>query len=82
MENRKTREYKSKVNGMVTKLIPDALELNGRWGERLLSLFKKGITLDTREGLNPDGSCLARWKRRLGIMARTSMIHQAKETFA
>ena len=76
-ENHKTREYKSKVDGMVTKLIPAAFELSGRWGEGLVSLFKKGITLATREGHNSDGSFAARWKHRLSIMARRSMMQQA-----
>ena len=40
-------------------------------------LFKNGITLATREGRNPDGSFAARWKRRLRIMARRSMMQQA-----
>ena len=42
-EGGKTREYKSKVDGRKTQLIPAAFELCGRWGERLVMLFKKGI---------------------------------------
>ena len=44
-EGRKAREHKSKVDGMVTKRIPAAVELSGRWGEGMVSLFKKGVKL-------------------------------------
>ena len=76
-ENRKTREYKSKVDRLVTNLILAAFEQSGRWGEGLVSLFKNGITLATREGRNPDSSFAARWKHCLSIMARRSMMQQA-----
>ena len=76
-EGRKSREYKSKVDGMVTVVIPAAFELSGRRGEGFVSLFKKGVALATREGRNNDGSFAALWKRRLSITARTAMMCQA-----
>ena len=60
-EGRKTREYKSKVDGMVTKLIPAAVELSRRWGEGMVSLFKDGVKL-TRERRSSDGKFAAIWK--------------------
>ena len=42
-EGRKVREYKSKVDGKTT------FEMSGRWGEGLISLFKKGVKLATKE---------------------------------
>ena len=39
-ESRKLQEYKSKVDGRHTHLIPAAIELNGRWGEGMVLLFK------------------------------------------
>ena len=38
-EARKTKDYKSKVDGIQTQLIPAAFELNGRWGDGLVLLF-------------------------------------------
>ena len=38
-EARKTREYRSKVDGRKIRLIPAAVELNGRWGDGMVSLF-------------------------------------------
>ena len=76
-EGRKTSEYKFKVDGMVTKLILAAVELSRSSGEGMVSLFKKGVKLATREGRNSDGSFVALWKRRLSIMARRSMMYQA-----
>ena len=49
-ESRKVREYRSKVDGRHTHLIPAAIELNGRWGEGMVLLFKKVVALATREG--------------------------------
>ena len=40
-EARKTKDYKSKVDGIQTQLIPAALELNGRWGDGLVLLSLK-----------------------------------------
>ena len=77
-EGRKTREYKSKVDGRKTQLIPAAFELCGRWGEGLVMLFKKGIVLATREGRNENGTFATYWKRRLSIVARTTMIQIAQ----
>ena len=58
-EERKTREYRSKVDGRKTQLIPAAVELNGKWGDGKVSLFKKVVALATREGRN-EGVCFAR----------------------
>ena len=76
-EGRKTREYKSKVDGRTTQLIPAAFELCGCWGEGLVMLFKKGIVLATREGRNENGTFATYWKRRLSIVTRTTMIQIA-----
>ena len=51
-------------------------EYNGRWGDGMVSLFKKVVALATREGRNEGGSFATVWKRRL-IVARTTMIDQA-----
>ena len=40
-EAHKTKDDKSKVDGIQTQLIPAAFELNGRWGDGLVLLFKK-----------------------------------------
>ena len=77
-EGRKTREYKSKVDGRKTQLIPAAFELCGRWGEGLAMLSKQGIVLATREGRNEKGTFATYWKRRLSIVARTTMIQIAQ----
>ena len=69
--------YRSKVDGRKTQLIPAAVELNGRWGDEMVSLFKKVVALATREGRNEGGSFATVWKRRLAIVARTTMIDQA-----
>ena len=42
----------------------------------MVSLFKKGVKLATREGRNSDGSFAALWKRRLSIMARKIAMKQ------
>ena len=79
-EARKTKDYKSKVDGIQTQLIPAAFELNGRWGDGLVLLFKKIVALATKEGRNVNGIFATYWKRRLSIVARTAMItvaHQA-----
>ena len=76
-ESRKVREYRSKVDGRHTHLIPAAIELNGRWGEGMVLLFKKVVALATREGRNEGGYFATLWKRRLSIVARTAMITQA-----
>ena len=54
-EGRKTRVYKSKVDSKTTLLFPAAIEMSGRWGEGLISLFKKGVSLATKEGKNTAG---------------------------
>ena len=77
-EGRKTGEYKSKVDGRKAQLIPAAFELCGRWGEGLIMLFKKGIVLATREGRNENGTFATYLKRRLSIVARTTMIQIAQ----
>ena len=41
-------------------------------------LFKKGIVLATREGRNENGTFATYWKRRLSIVARTTMIQIAQ----
>ena len=41
--------------GRKTQLIPAAVELNGRWGDGMVSLFKKAVALATREGCNEGG---------------------------
>ena len=60
-EARKTREYRSKVDGRKTQLIPAAVELNGRWGDGMVSLFKKVVALATREGRNEGASNSSRY---------------------
>ena len=40
-EGRKTREYKSKVDGKTTLILPAAIEMSGRSGEGLVSPFQK-----------------------------------------
>ena len=44
-DSRKSREYKSKIDIMITKLITGAGELRGLWSQELVSLFEKGIRL-------------------------------------
>ena len=78
-EGRKVREYKSKVDGKTTVHIPAAFEMSGRWGEGLISLFKKGVTLATKEGKNIGGAFANQWKRRLSITARKAMMRQAHQ---
>ena len=48
-EARKTNDYKSKVDGIQTQLIPAAFELNGRRGDGLLLLFKTIVALATKK---------------------------------
>ena len=76
-EGRKVREYESKVDGRTSVLIPAAFEMSGRWGEGLISLFKKGVKLATREEKNVVGTLATQWKRRLSITARKAMMIQA-----
>ena len=64
-EGRKVREYESKVDGKTT--VPAAFEMSGRWGEGLISLFRKGVKLATKEGKNIGGDFAHQWKRRLSI---------------
>ena len=50
------QDYKSKVDGIQTQLIPAAFELNGRWGDGLVLLFlKKIVAFSTKEGRNDNG---------------------------
>ena len=82
-EGRKAREYKSKVDARTTPLFPAAIEMSGRWGEGLVSLFKKGASLATKEGTNTAGKFATLWKRRLSITARRAMMslpHHAMRT--
>ena len=78
-EARKTKDYKSKVDGIQTQLIPAAFELNGRWGDGLVLLFKKIVALATKEGRNDNDIFATYWKRRLSIVARTAMITVAQQ---
>ena len=71
-EGLKSREYKSKVDGMVAVVIPAAFELGGKWGEGFVSLLKKLNAPATREGRNIDDSFAALWKRRLSITVTTA----------
>ena len=48
-EGRKVREYKSKVDGRTTVLIPAAFEMSGRWGEGLISIQEGSQTRHKRE---------------------------------
>ena len=57
--------------------IPAAIEINGRWGEGIVLLFKKVVARATREGRNEGGYFATMWKLRLSIFARTAMIAQA-----
>ena len=66
-----------RVDGRKTQLITAAVELNGRWGDGMVSLFKKVVTLATREGRNEGGFFATVSKRRLAIVARTTMIDRA-----
>ena len=43
----------------------------------MVSLFKKVVALATREGRNEGGFLATVWKRRLAIVAHTTMIDQA-----
>ena len=45
-----TKDYKSKVDGIQTQLVPPAFDLNGRWGDGLILLFQKMVALATKEG--------------------------------
>ena len=48
-EATKTREYRSKVDGRKTQLIPETVELSGGWGDGMVSLFKQsGCSSNTR----------------------------------
>ena len=80
-EARKTKDYKSKVDGIQTQLIPAAFELNGRWGDGLVLLFKNIVALATKEGRNDNGVFPTYWKRRLSIAARTTMTTVAQQAF-
>ena len=51
--------------------------MSGRWGEGLISLFKKGVKLATKEGKNIAGTFATQCKRRLSITARKAMMGQA-----
>ena len=80
-EARKTKDNKSKVDGIQTQLIPAAFELNGRWDDGLALLFKKIVALATKEGRNDNGVFATYWKRRLSIAARTTMLTVAQQAF-
>ena len=51
-EARKSREYRSKMDGMRTKVLPAAVELSGRWGEGMMQLFKMAVVLATKKVRN------------------------------
>ena len=76
-EARKSREYRSKVDGIRTKVLPAAVELSGRWGEGMIQLFKMAVALATKEGRNANGHFANRWKRRISLAARRAIIYQA-----
>ena len=78
-EARKTKDYKSKVDRIQTQLIPAAFELNGRWGDGLVLLFKKIVALATKESRNDNGIFATYWKRRLSLVARAVMITVAQQ---
>ena len=59
--------------------VRDACELNGRWGDGLVLLFKKIVALATKEGRYHNGVFATYWKRRLFILSRTSMITHAQQ---
>ena len=48
-EARKSREYRSKVDGIRTKVLPAAVELSGRWGEGMIQLFKMAVASATKD---------------------------------
>ena len=73
-EARKTREYRSKVDGMRTKVLPAAVELSGRWGDDMVTLFKTAVALATKEGRNASGQFANRWKRRISVAAKRAMM--------
>ena len=77
-EARKTREYRSKVDGIRTKVLPAAVELSGRWGDGMVALFKMAVALATKEGRNANGQFANRWKRRICLAAKRAMIYQAQ----
>ena len=47
---RKSREYRSKVDGMRTIVLPAAVELSGRSGEAMIQQFKMAVAFPTKEG--------------------------------
>ena len=77
-EARKTREYRSKVDGIRTKVLPAAVELSGRWADGMVAPFKKAVALAIKERRNANGQFANRWKRRICLAAKRAMIYQAQ----
>ena len=76
-EARKSREYRSKVDGMRTIVLPATVELSGRWGEGMIQLYKIAKALATKEGRNANGHFANRGKRGISLAARRAKIYQA-----
>ena len=74
MANLGEKLNKFDVDDTTARIIPVAFALSGRWGERLVAIFKKGISVATRASGNLDGSFITLGKHRMSIYARRANI--------
>ena len=73
----RAERYRSKVDGIRTKVLPAAVELSGRWGEGMIQLFKMAVASATKEGRNAYCHFANRSKRRISLAARRTIMYQA-----